>query len=69
MVNVMITGQHSLVTQMNTSNLITMQTQFFGTIKNTPLRELLNFFFTLISHFVFLHVKLEDTKPLSLERI
>ena len=50
MVNVMITGQHSLVTQMNTSNLITMQTQFFGTIKNTPLRELLNFFFSHSYH-------------------
>ena len=29
MVNVMIIGQHSLVTQMNTSNLIAMQTPNF----------------------------------------
>lgn len=42
---------------------------FWYNKKYTLLRELLNFFFTLISHFVFLHVKLEDTKPLSLERI
>ena len=67
----MIVGQYSLVNQMNTSNLITMQTlNFFGALRNMPLRELFILIFpTLISHFVFWHVKLEDTKCLPLERI
>lgn len=53
MVNVMITGQHSLVTQMNTSNLITMQTQFWYNKKYT-LKGTSRIFFTLISHLCFL---------------